>query len=149
MSQTKLVTVLLAFAVVMCSGYASLAAQEKVNSPQAREAELLQKVEGAKFVDSHTPESLGLKPGALAFDEIFEIRDRALHVTFKIYYIRSGSVYGHREPGEYVGETIPYRDGAFTQTLYNGDRAVIRIGSDAQALIRENKFGYKSEIPRQ
>lgn len=123
--------------------------QAVVDTPEAREAALLKKVEGAKFVARHTPENLGLKPGTMAYDEIFEIKDRTLHITFRIHYITSGSVYGHRQPGEYLGERISYRDGAFTQTLNNGQVAVIRIKPDGQGLTRQyNNAEYKFEIPR-
>jgi hypothetical protein len=40
-------------------------AMEEANSPQAREAALLSKVEGARFVARNTPENLGLKPGTI------------------------------------------------------------------------------------
>ncbi len=124
-------------------------AAEEANSPQAIEAALLSKVAGARFVDRHTPENLGLKPGTMAYDEIFEIKDRTLHITVRIHYINSGSVYGHRQPGEYLVDRISYRDGAFIQTLNNGSTAVIRIRPDAQALTKQhNDSGYKFEIPR-
>jgi hypothetical protein len=121
---------------------------EKINSPQAREASLLEKVEGARFVARNTPENLGLKPGTMAWDDILEIKDRTLHITVRIHYITSGSVYGHRQPGEYLVDRISYRDGAFTQTVNNGT-TTYRIRPDAQALIRQyNNSEYKFEIPR-
>ncbi len=121
---------------------------EKINSPQAREASLLEKVEGARFVARNTPENLGLKPGTMAWDDILEIKDRTLHITVRIHYITSGSVYGHRQPGEYLVDRISYRDGAFTQTVNSGT-TTYRIRPDAQALIRQyNNAEYKFEIPR-
>ena len=123
-------------------------AAQEANSPQARETALLSKVKGIRFVDRHTDENSGFKPGTMAWDEIFEIRDRTLNITAKIYYINSGSIHGHRQPGEFLVASIPYRDGKFTQTYMNGTTASIRIRSDAQVLIRENEGGYKSEIPR-
>jgi len=123
-------------------------AAEEANSPQAREAALLSKVEGARFVARNTPENLGLKPGTMAWDDILEIRDRTLHIRVRIHYITSGSVYGHRQPGEYVVDRISYRDGAFTQRVNNGT-TTYRIRPDAQALIRQyNNSEYKVEIPR-
>ncbi len=123
-------------------------AAEEANSPQAREAALLSKVEGARFVARNTPENLGLKPGTMAWDDILEIRDRTLHITVRIHYITGGSVYGHRQPGEYVVDRISYRDGAFTQSVNNGT-TTYRIRPDAQALVRQyNNSEYKVEIPR-
>lgn len=123
-------------------------AAEEANSPQAREAALLSKVEGARFVARNTPENLGLKPGTMAWDDILEIKDRTLHITVRIHYITSGSVYGHTQPGEYLVDRISYRDGAFTQTVNNGT-TTYRIRPDAQALIRQyNNAEYKFEIPR-
>jgi hypothetical protein len=121
---------------------------EEASSPQAIEAALLSKVEGARFVARNTPENLGLKPGTMAWDDILEIKDRTLHITVRIHYITSGSVYGHRQPGEYLVDRISYRDGAFTQTVNNGT-TTYRIRPDAQALIRQyNNSEYKFEIPR-
>lgn len=122
-------------------------AAEEANSPQAREAALLNKVEGARFVDNHTSENTGMKPGTWAWDEIFEIKDRTLHITVRIHFIKSGSVYGHRQPGEFLVDRISYRDGAFTQT-YNSFTTVYQIRPDAQALVRVREGGYKSEIAR-
>jgi hypothetical protein len=124
------------------------AAKVVADTPQAREAALLEKVEGARFVARNTPENLGLKPGTMAWDDILEIKDRTLHITVRIHYITSGSVYGHRQPGEYLVDRISYRDGAFTQTVNNGT-TTYRIRPDAQALIRQyNNAEYKFEIPR-
>lgn len=121
---------------------------EEANSPQAIEAALLSKAEGARFVARNTPENLGLKPGTMAWDDILEIKDRTLHITVRIHYITSGSVYGHRQPGEYLVDRISYRNGAFTQTVNNGT-TTYRIRPDAQALIRQyNNSEYKFEIPR-
>jgi tetratricopeptide (TPR) repeat protein len=123
-------------------------AAEEASSPQAREAALLGKVEGARFVARNTPENLGLKPGTMAWDDILDIRDGTLHIAVRIHYITSGSVYGHRQPGEYTVDRISYRDGAFTQSVNNGT-TTYRIKPDAQALIRQyNGSEYKLEIPR-
>lgn len=122
--------------------------QQAVDTPEAREAALLQKVAGARFVARNTPENLGLKPGTMAWDDILEIKDRTLHITVRIHYVTSGSVYGHTQPGEYLVDRISYRDGAFTQTVNNGT-TTYRIRPDAQALIRQyNNAEYKFEIPR-
>jgi hypothetical protein len=56
-------------------------------------------------------------------------------------------VYGHRQPGEYLIDSISYRDGAFTQT-YNGFTTIYRIKADGQALIKQYEGGGGFEIPR-
>lgn len=98
---------------------------EEANSPQAIEAALLSKVEGARFVFRDT----GFKPARVEF---FEIKGRTLHITV------NGLV-----------DRISYRDGAFTQTFDNGGMRVIRIRPDAQSLTMQyNNAEYKFEIPR-
>jgi tetratricopeptide (TPR) repeat protein len=123
-------------------------AKAAADTPQAREAALFQKVDGARFVVRHTPENSGLKPGTMAWDEIIEIKNRTLNFTAKIHYINMGSIYGHRQPGEYLVDSISYRDGAFTQTLNNGAKAVYRIKADGQALMKRYEGGQEIEIPR-
>ena len=123
------------------------AAKAAADTPQAREAALFQKVEGARFVVRHTPENSGLKPGTMAWDEIIEIKGRTLQITAKVHYINSGSVYGHRQPGEYLIDSISYRDGGFTQT-FNGFTTVYRIKADGQALIKRFDSGGEFEISR-
>jgi hypothetical protein len=118
---------------------------EKANSPQARKATLLEKVEGARFVDRVTSAKFGLQPGSWEWDEIFEIKDQKLHITFKIY--------AGRRPVHPV-DPIPYRDGAFTETLEDGTTRALRIRPDGQALIRPDhtwrngNFKAGEEIPR-
>jgi tetratricopeptide (TPR) repeat protein len=122
-------------------------AKAAADTPQAREAALFQKLEGARFVVHHTPENSGLKPGTMGWDEIFEIKGRALQITAKVHYINSGSVYGHRQPGEYLIDSISYREGGFTQS-YNGFTTIYRIKADGQALIKQYESGGGLEIPR-
>jgi len=77
--------------------------QKEANSPQAREAALLQKIEGARFVD-HFAE------GKMVFDRIYEIKDRILHITLKIYSLNveyGQSVDGYKQTGEYPQDRIP------------------------------------------
>jgi tetratricopeptide (TPR) repeat protein len=121
------------------------AKREHENSPQAREAALLQKVDGARFVAHLSRQTSGF-PGRA--DEIFEIKDRTLQITLKIYTIEPPATqYGHNRPGEYLIDRISLRDGAFTQS-FNGYTTVYRIRPDAQALIVERAGGGHEEIPR-
>jgi len=124
-------------------------AAEEANSPQAREAALLSKVEGARFVYRLSRQTTGF-PGTA--DEIFEIKDRMLHITLRIHSIEPpASMYGHRQPGEFLVDRISYRDGAFAHT-HTGGRftTVYRIRPDAQALTVQYHGNSSStvEIPR-
>jgi hypothetical protein len=109
---------------------------EKTNSPQAREAPLLQKVEKARFVDDRHRGS----GGRLSFDDIFEVKDGVLFQSIRINSMGSGnarmlSYQNHDQPGLYSAESAPYRDGAFTISSY-GITCVYRIRQDALALLK-------------
>jgi len=120
-------------------------AAEEANSPQAREAALLSKVEGARFVARLSRQTSGF-PGT--GDEIFEIKDRTLYITLKIYSIEPpATMHGHSQPGEYLVDRILYRDGTFTQHTVNGFTIVYRIRSDG-VLTRKYEGGEFHEIPR-
>jgi len=120
-------------------------AAEEANSPKAIEAALLSKVEGARFVDRHSRQTSGF-PGTV--DEIFDIKDRTLQITIRIYSIEPPSTqYGHGQPGEFLVDRIPYRDGAFTQT-YDGFTTVYRIRSDGVLLRKRDSSDKFYEIPR-
>jgi hypothetical protein len=72
------------------------AARAAADTPQAREAALLQKVEGARFVDHTTLEDTR---GASNYDLIYEIKDQTLYRTIRIYFLISG--------GTFTGTTNP------------------------------------------
>lgn len=126
---------------------------EKANSPQAREATLLQKVEGARFVDDR----YRAPGGRLSYDDIFEIKNGILYRSIRIYSLGSGntrmiSFYGHDQPGLYsVGQAL-YRDDAFTITS-DGITCVYRIRSDGKALLTRCSNWLtnapENDIPRQ
>jgi hypothetical protein len=121
------------------------AAAKAADTPQAREAALLQKVEGTRFVVRHSRETTGVP---WTSDEILEIKNRTLHITIKIYSIEPpASQYGHNRPGEYLVDRISYRDGAFTQT-FKGFTTVYRIRPDAQGLLRQCEGISDLVIPR-
>jgi hypothetical protein len=109
---------------------------EKTNSPQAREATLLKKVEKARFVDDrHRGPS-----GRFSFDDIFEVKEGVLFQSIRINSMGSGnarmlSYQNHDQPGLYSAESASYRDGAFTISSY-GITCVYRIRPDGQALIK-------------
>ena len=109
---------------------------EKANSPQAREAALLQKVEGARFVNDRNRAPIGY----FSYDDIFEIKDRTLYRSILIHSMGSGnrrmiSFYDHDQPGLYSAERTAYSDAAFTTTSY-GITCVYRIRPDGQALLK-------------
>ncbi len=120
---------------------------EKANSPQAREATLLQKVEGARFVDYRYRGPSGY----LSYDDIFEIKNGILYRSIRINSMGSGntraiSFYGHDQPGLYSDqERASYRDGAFTITSYS-ITCVFRIRLDGKALIKRCS-NYRSDAP--
>ena len=120
---------------------------EQANSPQAREDALWRKVEGMKFI-VHMPNS-----GIGAWDQIFEIKDRMLSMTVRIFssITPPSSIYGHDRPGEYLIERMHYRDGGFTFT-YNDFTTVWTISSDGQLMQKMNFEDGTSEfqaVPRQ
>jgi hypothetical protein len=122
------------------------AAKLVADTPEAREAALLQKVAGARFVMRQSRQTTGF-PGTA--DETFEIKDRTLHHTLRIYSIESpATLHGHGQPGEYLVDRIAYRDGVFTQRTVNGFTTRYRIRPDGQALIIQYEGGGKGEIPR-
>jgi tetratricopeptide (TPR) repeat protein len=126
------------------------AAKAAADTPQAREAALLQKVEGARFV---------LHEGTPYFrsSDIYEIRDRTLIITYRLHsWTGPITKYGYNRPGDYVIARVSYRDGAFTRT--DSDFTyVYRMRPDGQALIAEGAFitnqpsakGSDSVIPRE
>lgn len=128
---------------------------EKANSPQAREATLLQKVEGARFV-------YRTNNSQVRTDDIYEIRDRTLVLTYRIHsYTSQNLKYGKGPaPGDYLISRAPYRDGAFNLLFDGGFTQVYRIRPDGQALIAvegfynstpsDRSFGFQSlVIPRE
>lgn len=126
------------------------AARAAADTPQEREAALLRKVQGARFV-THENAPFG------SSSEIFEIRDRTLVITYRLHsWVGPIVKYGHSRPGEYVIARVSYRDGAFTRT--DSDFTyVYRIRPDGQALIAEGAFvtrdpgrrGSGATIPRE
>jgi len=129
------------------------AAKVAADTPQAREAALLQKVEGARFVD----ERYRGPSGHLSYDDIFEIKDGILYRSIRIYSMGSGnarmiSFYGHDQPGLYSAEQASYGDGAFTVTSY-GITCDYRIRSDGKALLKRCSNWLSSDpdddIPKQ
>jgi hypothetical protein len=122
------------------------AAKVVADTPQAREAALLEKVKGAKFVMRQSRKTTGF-PGTA--DEIFEIKDRTLHHTLRIYSIESpATMHGHGQPGEYLVDRIAYRDGVFTQRTVTGYTTLYWIRPDGQTLVIQYQGGGKGEIPR-
>jgi tetratricopeptide (TPR) repeat protein len=110
------------------------AAQAAANSPQAREAALLEKVEGARFV---IPLEIPVKNPPAA-DQFLDVRGGTLNYTLKIYANPEGyRLYGrYVTPGEYPHEKYPFRDGAFRETNSDGSIYAYAIRSDGQALIK-------------
>ena len=122
------------------------AAKAAADTPQAREAALLQKVEGARFVNDRNR----APGGHISFDDIFEIKNGILYRSIRIYSLGSGdqralSFMGHDQPGLYSAESASYRDGAFTVTSY-GITCAYRIRPDGKALLKRCS-NYQSNDP--
>ncbi len=112
------------------------AAKAAADTPQAREAALLQKVEGARFVNDRNR----APSPHFSYGDILEIKDGILYWSIRIYSMGSGndralSFKGHDQPGLYSVERALYRDGAFTVTNY-GITCVYRIRLDGKALLK-------------
>jgi tetratricopeptide (TPR) repeat protein len=118
------------------------AAKAAANTPQALEAALLQKVEGARFVNDRNR-----APSThFSYDDILEIKGGILYRSIRIYSMGSGnalvlSFKGHDQPGLYSAESAPYRDGAFTIIT-----CVYRIRPDGKALLKRCS-NYQSNDP--
>ena len=114
------------------------AAKAAADTPQAREAALLQKVEGARFVYKGT-----------GYDEILEIKGQTLQFTVRIYSLPPGAtMFGQTRPGEYLVDRVTYREGAFTRKVFQFTN-VYTIRPDGQALVYKSSGGAGYEIPRQ
>ena len=119
-----------------------VAAAKAADTPQAREAALLKKVEGARFVQK----SGG--PGGLSWDNLYEIKGGELYYTIRIHSLGTQEAfYGHTRPGDYLIDRIPYRDAAFTWVEpYVQTMNVFRIGPDGMTLILNGNE--RDPIPR-
>ncbi len=126
---------------------------EKANSPQVREATLLQTTEGARFIDVSNKAP---RPYA-SYESIYELRQQVLHFKIRLHSLGEGnrrmnSFRDQTTPGEYSIASIPYRNGEFTLSEY-GDTFVFTIRPDGQALIKRyatgNNAGRTEIIPRQ
>ncbi len=108
--------------------------QAEANSPQAREAALLAKVNGAQFVRELRSPSMG------SLDDIYEVNGRSLLYKVKIYSLPRGTYFGHGPGGPYSIGSMPLVDGAFTWTdPYIGTVTVFIISSDGQLMQKGTK----------
>jgi tetratricopeptide (TPR) repeat protein len=104
------------------------AAKAAADTPQAREAALLKKVEGARFVVRHDLGGIG------SYDEILEIKGGMLFITIRIYANNtSGTFFGKNRPGEYKFDPISFTEGSFKHT--SDQRRIFTIRPDGQALM--------------
>ena len=121
------------------------AAKAAADTPQAREAALLQKVEGARFVQRVDI------PGHHRYDDDYEIRDRTLVITYKLFS-QQGTIhkYGISQPGNYVVGRGSYRDGAFhvSYTSFPDFTQLFVLQPDGQALIGGGGFYHKNPSDR-
>ncbi|MGI9077138.1 MAG: hypothetical protein ACR2G6_07400 [Gemmatimonadaceae bacterium] len=116
---------------------------EQANSPSVREATLMQRVEGAIFVDEQ-------RFNSKSWDNIFQITNGTLYTSIRIYSLGTGtyrmlSYHGHDQPGLYTLAMIPYRDGTFSETSY-GITCVYKIRPDAQALLKRCSNYYATAV---
>ncbi len=114
------------------------------DTPQAREAALLKKAEGAMFVVG------GGGPGGIRWDNVYEIKNGELHYTIRLFSLGSQkSFYGHSQPGDYLVERMPYRGGAFTFTEpYVRTVTIFKLGPDAMTLLVDQGTGSPASYPR-
>ncbi len=122
---------------------AARAAKAAADTPQAREAALMEMVEGARFVVRAGG------PGGLDWENIYEIKNRELYYTIRLLSLGTQKAfYGHSKPGDYLVERMPYRDGVFTFTEpYTKMVTIFRIGPDGRTLTAERGDGVAA-IPR-
>ncbi len=120
------------------------AAKAAADTPQAREAAFLKKMEGARFRSNLAG------PGGLNWDNIYEVKNGELHYTLRINSLGSqNAFYGHSQPGSYLIDRMPYRDGVFNWTEpYVHDAITFRISPDGLSLIKR-RGGADERIARQ
>lgn len=133
-------------AAIKKAGEDKAAAAKAADTPQAREATLLKKVEGGRFVDDRNK----APPPHFSYSDILEIKGGTLYRSIRIHSMGSGntriiSFYNHDQPGLYPAETVSFRDGAFTFTSF-GITYVYRIRPDGQALLMRAS-NYRSNDP--
>lgn len=114
------------------------------DTPQAREAALLKKAEGAMFVVG------GGGPGGIRWDNLYEIKNGELHYTIRLFSLGSQkSFYGHSQPGDYLVDRMPFRGGAFTFTEpYVRSVTIFKLGPDAMTLLVDHGTGAPASYPR-
>ncbi len=104
---------------------------EKANSPQAREAAMLEKVNGARFVYKTEMQGIG------SFDTIYEIEGRAMRIKVQVYTLGAGvKLRGYiTGPGLYPITTLTYANGAFTESTSDGTVTEFTIQADGREIL--------------
>ena len=104
---------------------------EKANSPQAREAAMLEKVNGARFVYKTEMQGIG------SFDTIYEIEGRAMRIKVQVYTLGAGvKLRGYiTDPGLYPITTLTYANGAFTESTSDGTVTEFTIQADGREIL--------------
>jgi tetratricopeptide (TPR) repeat protein len=106
---------------------------ERASSPEARQAALLEKAEGARFV-ARMPSTNGA-----SWDDIHEIKGGKLVVSFMLHSLGNlPEVNGISTPGLHHLVTVPFTDGAF-RFKTNAFTKAARIREDGKALIVESR----------
>lgn len=120
------------------------AAKAAADTPWAREAAFLKKMEGARYRSNLAG------PGGLNWDNIYEVKNGVLHYSVRINSLGSQrAFYGHSQPGTYLIDRMPYRDGMFNWIEpYVHDAITFRISSDGMSLIKR-RGGADESIARQ
>lgn len=122
---------------------------EKANSPQAREAAMLEKVNGARFVYKTEMQGLG------SFDTIYEIEGKAMRIKVQVYTLGAGvKLHGYiTGPGLYPITTLTYANGAFTESKSDGSVTEYIIQADGREILSRtlklpSTFPQNAPLPR-
>lgn len=115
------------------------AAKAAADTPQAREAALLQKVEGGRFVSRTDGKD---HRGEIRSEEVYQVRNGTLVFTYRLLFNSMNlgyCTYGKCQPGDYVLARGAYRNGAF-QLDFGDFTRLFRIRPDGQALVSDGGF---------
>jgi len=122
---------------------------EKASSPKAREATLLAKVNGARFVRHVSPQDSGFR--GIDYSEIYEIEGNSLRFVVNIRALEPGNtVHSFGTRGSHTLARLTYGDGKFTLRHPAGSLLVYTIEPDGNALLQrtlKNPSGFPANLP--
>lgn len=124
-------------------------AAKAADTPAAREAALLKRLEGARFATHQNwPD--------FSSSDIYEIKAGVLVNTYSLHsWTGPMTRYGYRQPGDYIIARMPYRNGTFTWSD-NNFTYTYKVSPDGQVLLYDgfitnqpNGVHSLQDIPRQ